>query len=87
MSRFYLVQTACWMQDKPNRATLYDQRFDTTKLCRKRPTYGWGVAMVQFSSVIPQFTHIERFAKRLTRFGSVGLLKLIVGIVTRKLGK
>ena len=51
--------------------------------------HGWGAAMVQFSSVVAQFSciHIEIFATGLTRFGSVGLLKLIVGVVTRELGK
>ena len=45
--------------------------------------------MVQFSSVVAQFSciHIEIFATGLDQFGSVGLLKLIVGVVTRKLGK
>ena len=37
------------MLAEPNCATLYDQSSDTTKPCLKRPTYGLGATMVQFS--------------------------------------
>ena len=46
---FYPVHTAHWDRAELNRATLYDQSFDTTELCWKWPPYGWGAAMVQFS--------------------------------------
>ena len=43
----------------PNRATLYDQSSDTTEPCWKRPTYGWCAAVVQFSSVVAQFSCVH----------------------------
>ena len=55
----YPVHTARWNRAEPNRATLYDQSSDTTEPCWKRPTYGWGATMVQFSSVLAHFSCVH----------------------------
>ena len=75
MDTVYPVHTARWNRAEPNRATLYDQSSDTTEPCWKQPTHGWSAAMVQFSSVVAQFscvhTHCQRFATGPAQFGSV----------------